>query len=219
MGSDVVPNLLRHFLDLRARCPADCLGVEFVEPYGHGGHQSQKVLQLLEREAGNPGIGPHLRRREGFPIGFEAREQVWGRDGVGLIANDKGGARPRALMLALNEDNFVPAYPVSGPWPDGRTMVIEAQVRDEIDQIEKAAAAQYPLAAARNQTSGYAVVEFTVTSSGAVTSAHVIDAQPRRVFDEAAIRAVEQSTYKPALKDGEPVSAVLQRRVDFKFGG
>ncbi|MDE2498320.1 MAG: energy transducer TonB, partial [Xanthomonadaceae bacterium] len=38
-------------------------------------------------------------------------------------------------------------------------------------------------------------------------------------FDQAAIRAVEQSTYKPALKDGEPVSAVLQRRVDFKFGG
>ncbi|HKT41560.1 MAG TPA: energy transducer TonB [Rhodanobacteraceae bacterium] len=86
-------------------------------------------------------------------------------------------------------------------------------------QIEKAAAAQYPLEAARNQTSGYAVVEFTVTASGAVTNAHVIESSPRRVFDQAAIRAVDQSTYKPALKDGEPVSAVLQRRVDFKFGG
>ena len=86
-------------------------------------------------------------------------------------------------------------------------------------QIVKAAAAQYPLAAARNQTSGYAIVEFTVTSSGSVTGAHVIDSSPRRVFDQAAIHAVEQSTYKPALKDGDPVSAVLQRRVDFKFGG
>ncbi|MDE2497606.1 MAG: energy transducer TonB [Xanthomonadaceae bacterium] len=86
-------------------------------------------------------------------------------------------------------------------------------------EMVQGAAAQYPLAAARNQTSGYAVVEFTVTSAGSVTSAHVIDSSPRRVFDQAAIRAVEQSTYKPALKDGEPVSAVLQRRVDFKFGG
>ncbi len=86
-------------------------------------------------------------------------------------------------------------------------------------EMVKGAAAQYPLEAARNQTSGYAVVEFTVTASGAVTNAHVIDSSPRRIFDQAAIRAVDQSTYKPALKDGEPVSAVLQRRVDFKFGG
>ena len=86
-------------------------------------------------------------------------------------------------------------------------------------QVVQAAAAQYPLAAARNQTSGYAVVEFTVSPTGAVTNAHVIDSSPRRVFDQAAIRAVEQSSYKPALKDGDPTSAVLQRRVDFKFGG
>lgn len=84
-------------------------------------------------------------------------------------------------------------------------------------QIEKAAAAQYPLEAARNQTSGYAVVQFTVSATGVVSNAHVIDSSPRRVFDQAAIRAVEQSTYKPALKDGEPVTAVLQRRIDFKF--
>jgi protein TonB len=84
-------------------------------------------------------------------------------------------------------------------------------------QIEKAAAAQYPLEAARNQTSGYAVVQFTVSATGTVSNAHVIDSSPRRVFDQAAIRAVEQSTYKPALKDGEPVTAVLQRRIDFKF--
>jgi protein TonB len=86
-------------------------------------------------------------------------------------------------------------------------------------QIETAAAAQYPLEAARNQTSGYAVVQFTVSATGVVSDAHVIDSSPRRVFDQAAIRAVEQSSYKPALKDGEPVSAVLQRRIAFKFGG
>ncbi|HVU82739.1 MAG TPA: energy transducer TonB, partial [Rhodanobacteraceae bacterium] len=76
-----------------------------------------------------------------------------------------------------------------------------------------------PLAAARNQTSGYAVVEFTVTATGSVANVHVVDSSPRRVFDQAAIQAVEHSEFKPALKDGEPVSAVLQRRVDFKFGG
>ncbi|TAN07222.1 MAG: energy transducer TonB [Rhodanobacteraceae bacterium] len=86
-------------------------------------------------------------------------------------------------------------------------------------QVVKAASADYPIEAARNQTSGYAVVEFTVTATGAVTGAHVISSSPRRVFDQAAMHAVEHSEFKPALKDGEPVSTVLQRRVDFKFGG
>ncbi|HEX7348759.1 MAG TPA: energy transducer TonB, partial [Rhodanobacteraceae bacterium] len=80
-------------------------------------------------------------------------------------------------------------------------------------------AASYPIAAARNQTSGFAVVQFTVTASGAVTGAHIISSQPRRVFDQAAIQAVEHSKYQPAMKDGQAVSAVLQRRIDFNFGG
>ncbi|HEX7348607.1 MAG TPA: energy transducer TonB, partial [Rhodanobacteraceae bacterium] len=52
--------------------------------------------------------------------------------------------------------------------------------------VVQAAAASYPIAAARNQTSGFAVVQFTVTASGAVTGAHIISSQPRRVFDQAA---------------------------------
>lgn len=81
------------------------------------------------------------------------------------------------------------------------------------------AAPEYPLQAARNQTSGYAVVEFTVSASGAVENAHVIDSSPRRMFDNAAIQAVRRSKFEPALNNGEPVSSVLQRRIDFKFGG
>jgi protein TonB len=81
------------------------------------------------------------------------------------------------------------------------------------------AAPEYPLQAARNQTSGYAVVEFTVSPDGSVDNPHVIDSSPRRVFDSAAIQAVRSSKFKPALKDGEPVASTLRRRIDFKFGG
>lgn len=81
------------------------------------------------------------------------------------------------------------------------------------------AAPDYPLEAARNRTSGYATVEFTVNPDGSVSNAHVIASQPRRVFDQAAIQAVSRSKFKPALKDGQPVSSTLQRRIDFNFGG
>ncbi|HJP99394.1 MAG TPA: energy transducer TonB [Rhodanobacteraceae bacterium] len=82
-----------------------------------------------------------------------------------------------------------------------------------------AAVPNYPIEAARNQTSGYAVVEFTVSTDGSVENPHVIDSAPRRVFDDAAIQAVRRSKFKPALKDGQPVVSTVRRRIDFKFGG
>lgn len=131
-------------------------------------------------------------------------------------AADKEAAAKLAAQQAAQQAAAAKAAPP--PKPAAATAAPKAGVTRGA-QMVKAAAAQYPLAAARNQTSGYAVVEFTVTPTGSVTSAHVVESSPRRVFDQAAIRAVEQSTYKPALKDGDPTSAVLQRRVDFKFGG
>ncbi|HET7222608.1 MAG TPA: energy transducer TonB [Rhodanobacteraceae bacterium] len=103
-----------------------------------------------------------------------------------------------------------PATPPPAPKPVGETRAAKVLV---------AAAPSYPLQAARNQTSGYAVVEFTVSASGAVEDPHIVDSSPRRVFDSAAIQAVTRSKFDPALKDGQPVSSVLRRRIDFKFGG
>lgn len=103
-----------------------------------------------------------------------------------------------------------PAAAAPAPKPAGVTRDV---------QVISAAPAQYPVAAARNQTSGFALVQFTVTADGKVTGAHVLASSPRHVFDDAAIRAVEQSKYRPAMKDGQVVSAVLQRRIDFNFGG
>lgn len=86
-------------------------------------------------------------------------------------------------------------------------------------QVISPAAPEYPLEAARNRTSGYATVEFTVNPDGSVSNTHVIASQPRRLFDRAAIQAVSSSKFKPALKDGQPVSSTLQRRIDFSMGG
>lgn len=85
-------------------------------------------------------------------------------------------------------------------------------------QLVSATPPEYPMEAARNNQSGYATVEFTVNPDGSVSNAHVIASQPRRVFDSAAIQAVMRSKFKPALKDGKPVSSLMQRRIEFKLG-
>ncbi len=85
-------------------------------------------------------------------------------------------------------------------------------------QVLSPAAAEYPIQAARNHQSGYATVEFTVGPDGSVTGARIVSSSTH-VFDSAVIQAVSRSKFKPALKDGQPVSSTLQRRIDFNLGG
>lgn len=100
--------------------------------------------------------------------------------------------------------------PAAPPQPAGETRGA---------QIVSPAAPDYPIDAARNHTSGYATVEFTVNPDGSVSGAHVIASQPGGIFNSAAIQAISRSKFKPALKNGQPVSATLQRRIDFNLGG
>lgn len=60
---------------------------------------------------------------------------------------------------------------------------------------------------------GYAEVEFTVTAAGTVEGARVVAAEPRNVFDQAAIAAVARRRY-PADPDREPQA--LKERIEFQ---
>ena len=94
-----------------------------------------------------------------------------------------------------------------------------AQNQNREAQIVRQVPPQYPLDAARNGEQGWVDVEFTVDADGSVTNAHVTDAQPRRVFDRAALEAVDRWQFKPALINGKPTAVVLKRRVEFKLAG
>ena len=128
-------------------------------------------------------------------------------------AAEKEAAAKLAAQQAAAVKTAPPSKPVAqapAPKPVGETRAAK---------VVQAASPSYPLQAARNQTSGFAVVEFTVSASGGVENPHIVDSSPRRVFDSAAIQAVRQSKFDPALRDGQPVDSVVRRRIDFKFGG
>lgn len=86
-------------------------------------------------------------------------------------------------------------------------------------QIIRQVPPQFPIAAARDGVSGWVDIAFTVNADGSVSNVHVTDAQPRRVFDRAAIEAVSKWKFKPALINGVPTAVVLQRRIDFTLPG
>jgi protein TonB len=78
-------------------------------------------------------------------------------------------------------------------------------------------APQYPAAAARSRQQGWVDLEFTVGPDGSVQRVRVIDSQPSRVFDQAAINAVQKAKFSPRLENGQPVSSTLRRRIEFKM--
>lgn len=63
----------------------------------------------------------------------------------------------------------------------------------------------YPPRAMQRGLEGWVLVEFTVTASGTVREVAAIDADPKGVFEDAAIDAAQKFRYKPRVVAGKAV--------------
>lgn len=69
---------------------------------------------------------------------------------------------------------------------------------------------QYPRRAQERGIEGYVIVEFTITTTGAIRDPVVVEGftskgKPTTVFNRAGIKAAMKLKYKPRVVDGEPV--------------
>ena len=60
----------------------------------------------------------------------------------------------------------------------------------------------YPRRAQSRGISGYCIVEYTVTASGAIRDPKAVDCQPSGVFEDASVKASLKFKYKPRVVDG-----------------
>lgn len=86
-------------------------------------------------------------------------------------------------------------------------------------EVLKTVPPEYPREAYIKHQEGWVEVEFTVTPAGQVTAATVAGANPARVFNDAALRAVQRWTFKPKMDNGKAVEERMKRRIEFKLGG
>ena len=63
------------------------------------------------------------------------------------------------------------------------------------------------------------LLEYTVTKQGTVKDPVVIDAEPAKIFNNAAIKSALKYKYKPRVVDGVPQEVKgVKTRVTFKLG-
>ncbi len=77
---------------------------------------------------------------------------------------------------------------------------------------------QYPRRAIDRGIEGWVIVIFTVAADGTVQDARISDAEPKGIFDRAALKAIEKFKYKPTVIDGRALPTPnVQFRMKFEL--
>lgn len=76
----------------------------------------------------------------------------------------------------------------------------------------------YPRRAQSRGITGYCIVEYTVTTSGAIRDPRAVDCQPSGVFEDASVKAAFKFKYKPRVVDGEAIEvAGVQNKFTYEL--
>jgi TonB family protein len=82
-------------------------------------------------------------------------------------------------------------------------------------QLLRSAPPDYPQRALESLLSGWVEMEFTVARDGTVKDIVVVNAEPRRTFDAAAMAALKRYRYQPVVREGETVEQRARMRMRF----
>jgi periplasmic protein TonB len=67
---------------------------------------------------------------------------------------------------------------------------------------------EYPRRALQRNIEGWVQLQFAITAAGTVKDVTIVDSEPKKIFDEAAVQAVQRWRYNPRVVDGVAVERV-----------
>ncbi|MDF5114385.1 energy transducer TonB, partial [Vibrio parahaemolyticus] len=77
---------------------------------------------------------------------------------------------------------------------------------------------RYPSKAPKRRVEGYVIMRFTIDATGRPKDIEVIEAEPERMFEREAIRALKKWKYQPKVEDGVSIEQFGQTaKVEFKL--
>ena len=78
-------------------------------------------------------------------------------------------------------------------------------------------APRYPKRAAKDRISGKVILKVLISADGSVLKTKVVKAEPRGIFEEAAVNAVSNWKFDPAIYNGQAVKMWVKQPVVFKI--
>ena len=79
-------------------------------------------------------------------------------------------------------------------------------------------APQYPRRALTRGIEGYVIIQYTVTKQGTTKDGIVVEAQPEKIFDKAALKSASRYKYKPRVINGLAVEVPgVRTRITFEI--
>ena len=128
---------------------------------------------------------------------------------VGLVAGNEGGP-PSSLV-----DGFGAMATAPPPPPPVTPIRLHSGMKAPVKIAD--VAPTYPMIARSARVQGVVILEAVLDASGSVESVRVLRSIP--LLDQAALDAVRQWRFTPALLNGEPVPVVMTVTVNFTLEG
>lgn len=75
----------------------------------------------------------------------------------------------------------------------------------------------YPQKASRAKLEGYVVMAVSIRADGTVSDVEVLESDPPRLFDQAAVNAMQRWRFRPKTVDGEPQPQKARQRMEFNL--
>ncbi|MGE4290732.1 MAG: energy transducer TonB [Desulfovibrio sp.] len=106
------------------------------------------------------------------------------------------------------------AAPAADPAPRS---AFEMDEVDSMPSIRHSPAPEYPRSARRRRIQGTVLLRFLVERDGSVAQIQVLEADPPGVFEESALKAVQQWRFSPGVRHGETVRTWVRLPVRFRM--
>ena len=137
------------------------------------------------------------------------------------VERDRPPPTPETLRMALSaggiDNNVASLSPiVDARGAMSRMTMTAGSDRDVIPLVR--INPDYPQRALQRGLEGWVQVQFTITPTGTVKDPIVVDAMPKSVFDDAALKAIARWRYNPKVENGVAVERVgVQTRIVFQL--
>lgn len=142
----------------------------------------------------------------------------------------KAKAAPKAPLPNLSSalsgiDMGIPEFAVDDIGGDvssllgdvGADTIMNESTVDVKPKVASRAAINYPRIAMKKNIKGYVLVNLLIDEQGNVEVAQVLEGNPPKIFDNAALQGVREWKFSPAKYKGKPVKIWAKQRIRFDF--